>query len=325
MREMGRPAQALVAMVMVTRPPWDNGSMRADVGGIEIEYETHGHPDDPPLLLVHGLGAQLTAWDPGFVERLVERGYHVIRFDNRDIGLSTKVVFPDGLDPMTEILRALGGETVDAPYRLSDMAADAVGLLDVLGIDRAHVLGVSMGGMIVQQMAIDAPHRVASLTSIMSTTGDPDVGQAEPEVLALMMTEPAAERAAIIDAAVAVSEAIASPGLFDEERARVMAEVAYERSYYPQGTPQQALAIMASGSRTEALGAVPVPALVIHGDSDPLVHHSGGERTAAALPNAEFILVEGMAHDLPELFWNHVITAVCTHTARVTSDAESVS
>jgi pimeloyl-ACP methyl ester carboxylesterase len=293
--------------------------MQADLGTLTIEYETHGDPEDPTLLLVHGLGAQLIAWDDEFVQRFVERGYHVVRFDNRDIGLSTKIDMPDDMDVLTAILEALGGSPVDAPYLLSDMADDALGLLEVLEIERAHILGVSMGGMIVQQMAINAPHRIASMTSIMSTTGDPDVGQAEPDVLGLLMAPPPPGRDAIIDAAVAVSEAIASPGLFDEERARRLAAAAYDRSFYPEGTPQQGLAILASGSRTEALRSIDVPALVIHGDSDPLVHYSGGERTAEAIPNAEFILIEGMAHDIPELMWNRVITAVCEHTARVST------
>lgn len=291
--------------------------MQADLGTITLEYETHGDPQDPTILLVHGLGAQLVAWDPEFVQRIVDAGYHVVRFDNRDIGLSTKVAFPDGVDALTEILRHFGGETVEAPYLLSDMANDAIGLLDHLGVDRAHVVGVSMGGMISQQIAINAPHRVASLTSIMSTTGDPDVGQADPNVLGLLMTPPPAGRDAAIEASVAVSAAIASPGLFDEPRARTMAAIAYDRSFYPDGTPHQGLAIVASGSRTDALRMVDVPALVIHGNADPLVDVSGGHRTAEALPNAELLVIDGMGHDIPMLHWNQVIDAITTHAAKV--------
>ena len=291
--------------------------MQAQVGDVAIEYETHGDPSGAPLLLVHGLGAQLVAWDDRFVERLVAEGFFVVRFDNRDIGLSTKVAIPQDLDPLHEVVRGLAGESIVAPYVLADMAADALGLLEVLEIDRAHVLGVSMGGMIVQQMAIAAPHRVATLTSVMSTTGDPDVGYADPEVLALMLTPPSSsDRAAVIDAGVVVGEAIASPGHFDAARARRMATLAYDRSHYPLGTPKQALAILASGSRTDALASVAVPALVIHGDADPLVHWSGGQRTAEALPNSEFLLIEGMGHDLPEVFWGEFTSSLRAHTAQ---------
>ncbi|MFZ4516038.1 MAG: alpha/beta fold hydrolase [Acidimicrobiia bacterium] len=291
--------------------------MQTLVGNVVIEFEVLGDRANPAVLLVHGLGAQLTAWDEAFCQRFIDAGYCVIRFDNRDVGLSSKVPFPADLDIPSEVLRGLAGEPITSPYTLADMAADAVGVLDACNISRAHVLGVSMGGMIVQQMAIQAPSRVATLTSIMSTTGDLDVGYADPAVLAALMASPPPGRDAAIANSVAVSEMIASPGLFDEVRARRVAALAYDRCFFPEGVGQQGLAIVASGSRFEELGGVQVPTLVIHGDADPLVHWSGGERTAAAIPNAELLLVPGMAHDLPELLWPRVVGAICDHVARV--------
>lgn len=293
--------------------------MQTSVGDITLEFETLGNPNNPALLLVHGLGAQLVAWDDNFCQRFVDAGYCVIRFDNRDVGLSSKVAFPPDLDVLGAIVRGLSGERVDAPYTLADMASDAVAVLDACNVERAHVLGVSMGGMIVQQMAIQSPHRMHSMTSIMSTTGDLDVGGAEPEVLAALMAPPPPGRDAAIESSVAVSEMIASPGLFNEERARRMATLAYDRCFFPNGTAQQGLAIVASGSRTEALRSVPVPALVIHGNADPLVHWSGGARTAEAIPGAEFVLIDGMAHDLPELLWDRVVSIVNQHAASVSA------
>lgn len=289
---------------------------RTQANGIEIEFETFGDPDDPALLMVMGLGAQMVAWDEDFCHGLVDRGFHVIRFDNRDVGLSSKVDVPDDWDPMAAILSGFSGGEAQALYRLADMAADAVGLLDALEIEAAHLVGASMGGMIVQQFAIDHADRVCSLTSIMSTTGDLDVGAPDPEVLPVLIQPPPAEREASIEHAVAGSRAIGSPDHFDEDMARARAERSFDRCFYPLGVGNQLAAIMASGSRTDALRSVDRPALVIHGDADPLVDVSGGRRTAEAIPGAELMVIEGMGHDLPRPFWAPVIEAVTALAAR---------
>src|SRR3954447_2345159 len=220
--------------------------MRAPSNGIEIEYETFGDPADPPLLLVMGLGAQLVSWDVELCESLVDRGFFVIRFDNRDVGLSTKVPADPDLDVMAEMMKALGGEKPDAPFLIADMAADAAGLLDHLGLDRVHIVGASMGGMIVQQFAIDYPERLLSLTSIMSTTGDPDVGQPKPEVLPFLLEAAPAEREAYIAHSVEASRTIGSPDHFDEARAAEKAALSFDRCFYPLGTAHQLMAILAS-------------------------------------------------------------------------------
>jgi pimeloyl-ACP methyl ester carboxylesterase len=295
--------------------------MRAPSNGIEIEYETFGDAGDPPLLLVMGLGAQLVSWDVELCESLVDRGFYVIRFDNRDVGLSTKVPVDENLDVMAEMMKAFAGEATVAPYLLADMAADTVGLLDHLGIDRVHLVGASMGGMIVQQVAVDHPERLLSLTSIMSTTGDPDVGQPKPEVLPVLLDPAPAERDAYIAHSVEGSRTIGSPEHFDEDRAALKAGQSFDRCYYPRGTANQLMAILASGSRTEGLRKLDVNTLVIHGDVDPLVTVSGGERTAEVIPGAELMILEGMGHDVPVFYWPQVIEAITGLASRSTAAA----
>jgi pimeloyl-ACP methyl ester carboxylesterase len=292
------------------------GAMRAQSNDIEIEYETFGDPDDPALLLVMGLGAQLLSWDVELCEGLVDRGFFVIRYDNRDVGLSTKIAVDPPVDIMAEITKALAGGPVEAPYSLADMAADGIGLLDALGIDRAHIVGASLGGMIVQTMAVNHPERVLSLTSIMSTTGDPDVGQSDPEVLPILLEPLPSERAAYIAASVEASRAIGSAAHFDEERSARLAGQAFDRCYYPAGVGHQLLAGVASGSRSEGLRGLRVNTLVIHGDVDPLITVSGGERTAEVIPGAELMVLEGMGHDLPAFFRPAVIEAITALAAR---------
>lgn len=296
-------------------------AMRALSNGIEIEFETFGDAGDPPLLLVIGLGAQLVSWDVELCESLVDRGFYVIRFDNRDVGLSTKVPVDENLDVMAEMMKALAGEAPAAPYLLADMAADAVGLLDHLGIDRVHLVGASMGGMIVQQVAVEHPERLLSLTSIMSTTGDPEVGQPKPEVLAVLLDPAPAERDAYIAHSVEGSRTIGSPEHFDEDRAAVKAGQSFDRCYYPRGTANQLMAILASGSRTEGLRKLDINTLVIHGDVDPLVTVSGGERTAEVIPGAELMILEGMGHDMPVFYWPQIIEAITGLAARSTASA----
>jgi pimeloyl-ACP methyl ester carboxylesterase len=293
---------------MPTAPP--------NTAGIELFYETFGDPSGEPLLLVMGLGAQLHIWDEDFVEALVDRGFHVIRFDNRDVGLSTKVEGISSEEAAVRLMARFAGQEIEAPYLLSDMAADAFSLLDHLGIESAHIVGASMGGMIVQQMVIDHPERVRSITSIMSTTGDADVGQPEPAAMAVLMQPPAATREQAIEQAVEGSRAISSPVHFDEDAARARAITSYDRAYHPDGVVRQLLAVVASGSRTAGLGQVDVPALVVHGDADPLVTPSGGHRTAEAISGAELLVLEGMGHDMPPVYWPQIVEAITKVAAR---------
>lgn len=295
---------------------------RAAVNGIELEYETFGEPGDPPLLLVMGLGAQMVSWDVDFCEALVGRGFFVIRFDNRDVGLSTKIDSP-APDLLSAITAALAGETPSAPYLMSDMAGDAWGLLDHLGIERAHIVGASMGGMIVQAMAIEQPERVLSLTSIMSMTGELPYGEPKPEVIPLLLQAAPSEREANIEHNLEASRVISSPEFFDEDRARRRHELAFDRCYYPKGLENQILAIAASGSRDEALRKLDVPALVMHGTEDPLVTPSGGEHTAEVLRGSELMMFEGMGHDLPAHYWSQIIDAICSVAARAVSTSKA--
>jgi len=293
---------------MPTAPPND--------AGIELCYETFGDASGEPMLLVMGLGAQMIVWDDELVQAFVDRGFHVIRYDNRDVGLSTKcdVISPEEVG--ARILSAMGGETPEAPYLLSDLAADGMSLLDHLGIESAHIVGASMGGMIVQQMVIDFPQRVRSVTSIMSTTGDPDVGQPEPQAMAMLLQPPPQTREQAIEQGVVSSRAISSPTHFDEDKARIRAAQTYDRCFHPDGAARQLLAIIASGSRSAALREVDLPALVIHGDADPLVTPSGGARTAEVIPGAELIVLEGMGHDLPPVYWPQIVEAITALAAR---------
>ncbi len=299
----------------------------AAANGIDIWYETFGEPDGAPLLLIMGLGAQATAWDEELCQGLADRGFRVVRYDNRDAGLSTNIDHPP-FDLLATGFAAQAGEEVEVPYLLADLAADAVGPLDALGIDAAHVVGASMGGMIAQTVAIEHPAKVLTLTSIMSTTGDPDVGQPTPEAMALLTASPPADRDAAIDAGLESGRLLAGPEHFDPGRARRRAGEFYVRSFYPRGIGHQLVAILASGSRSEGLRRLDVPALVIHGTADPLVTPSGGRRTAEVIPGAELVELEGMGHDLPELLWPQIIeaiTAVASRTAPSTAAPTTTS
>ncbi len=285
----------------------------ARANGIDIEYDTFGDPADRPMLLIMGLGGQLIAWDDELCSRLAGHGFRVVRFDNRDVGLSTKI---EGA-PVPDIMAVVQGDRSSVPYSLEDMAADATGLLDALGIEKAHVVGVSMGGMIAQVVAIDHPDRVLSLASIMSTMGDPSVGAPTPEAMAVLMRPPPQERDEVIAREVETHKAIGSPGFpVDEERTRRRAAAAYDRSFYPQGVARQVAAVVAASDRTEELSHVDVPTVVIHGTTDPLVTPSGGEATAKAIPGAELIMIEGMGHELPPGAWPTVVDAVVGNAAK---------
>ncbi len=275
--------------------------MRVALGDVEIEYETFGEGE--PLLLVMGLGAQMILWNDGFVDSLVKRGFRVIRFDNRDVGLSTKIKRRIG-DPRLLMARRILGRPVPAPYSLSDMARDAVGLLDHLGIERAHVAGVSMGGMIAQTMAIEHPTRVRSLTSIMSSPGARRHLLSKPRALKMLLRKRPADRAQAIEGALSffgVCGGTTHPP--DVEWLREIAGVAYDRCFHPAGFVRQLAAILASGDRRKGLAGVRVPAVVIHGTVDPLVLHHAGVATAKAIPGARFVSVEGMGHDVPSSLW----------------------
>jgi len=279
---------------------------------IEIEYDTFGSPDDPALLLVMGFTAQLIAWDPAFCEQLAARGRYVIVYDNRDCGLSTHL---DGqrVNPMELMQAQLDGTPMPpSPYTLSDMANDAVGLLDAIGVDRAHIVGASMGGMIVQTIAIEHPDRCLSMTSIMSSPGDPRAGKPAPEALAFLMAPPPAEREAYIANAPGAA-GFTSKRYFDPEKAKDRAAAAFDRAFYPEGATRQLAAIYASGDRTELLAKVTVPSLVLHGRDDNLITPSGGSLTADAIPGASYLLLADMGHDLPEQLWPVIVPAIITY------------
>jgi pimeloyl-ACP methyl ester carboxylesterase len=272
----------------------------ARVGDIEIAYETFGRPGDPPVLLVMGLATQMVGWPDEFCRGLAEQQLFVVRFDNRDIGLSTHVHDAGVPDVMT----VLGGDTSSVAYGLADLADDTVGLLDALGLPDAHVVGASMGGMIAQLVAIRHPKRVRSLTSIMSTTGEAGVGAPAEAAMALLFAPPAADRDGAVQRAVDTYRVIGSPGFeFDEVGLRERAGLSFDRAYDPAGVARQLAAILSAPDRTADLGELAVPTLVIHGEQDALVDVSGGRATAAAIPGSELFLVDGMGHDLPRELW----------------------
>jgi pimeloyl-ACP methyl ester carboxylesterase len=285
--------------------------------GINLEYDTFGDPAARPLLLVMGLGAQMTRWRPEFCELLADEGHFVIRFDNRDVGLSQK--FDEaGVPNMAEIfMQAQAGQPVSAPYTLDDMADDAVGLLDVLGVDRAHVCGASMGGMIVQTMALRHGPRLRSMVSIMSTTGNPELPKATPEASAALVSPAGTTLDEVLDRAVAVSRVVGSPAYPDAAEAiRERARADFERCSYPVGVARQMAAIAASGNRRPYLPKVATPTLVIHGKDDPLVPLAGGIDTHEAIPGSRLAVFEGMGHDLPEALWDDIVRHIAEHTAR---------
>ena len=286
----------------------------ADVGGgITLAYESLGNPSDPTVLLVMGLGMQMLAWDEEFCEQLADRGFHVVRFDNRDVGLSTKV---GGGAP--NVIAGLLGRTGSARYTLNDMAADTVGLLDRLRIDRAHVVGASMGGMIGQTLAARHPDRVGSLCSIMSGPGGRgrDV-MPHLSVLGTLLAKPPSEREAYAAHVSEVFERIGSPGYeHDDERFRERILLMYDRSYYPTGTARQLMAIMAAGDRTAELQRIHCPTLVIHGKADKLMPAAAGEAVARAIPDSRIELIEGMGHDLPAELWPRITKSIADNAAR---------
>ena len=275
----------------------DERASRVGPAGIDVAYQRLGDHDAPLLLLIMGIGAQSIAWPDAFCHALVDHGLQIVRFDNRDIGLSTHM--SDA--PPPDLPAVLTGNMSSVSYTLSDMAADAVGLLDALGFARAHVVGASLGGAIGQTAAIEHPDRVRSLTSMMSTTGDPSVGQPSPEVLSEVFGGPRpVTREDVVQQMIRAFRAVGSPDYpTDENEVAARAGRAYDRAYDPVGVARQAIASIASGDRTERLRHLRVPALVIHGLADRMCDVSGGRATADAIPGAELVLIEGMGHNLP--------------------------
>lgn len=286
----------------------------ARTNGIEICYEIFGADGAEPLLLIMGLGAQMIHWDDDFCRELASRGFRVIRFDNRDIGQSSKMIGGSRLSPFELLKMRFLNIPVAAPYKLSDMANDVVGLMDALKIESAHIVGASMGGMIAQEIAISFPKRVRSLTSIMSTTGDPKVPPPSREAMAVLMAAPPATKEEYF-ARFANTWTVLRAGSFPQDEAldRARAERTFARGLNPAGVGRQLRAILASGSRKERLATVKAPTLVIHGTVDPLVRPEGGRATAAAIPAAKLLMIEGMGHALPIPMWPQIIDAIDKH------------
>jgi pimeloyl-ACP methyl ester carboxylesterase len=293
----------------------------AEVGnGVTLCYETFGSPGDPPLLLIMGLGMQMIAWDDRFCAQLAERGFFVIRYDNRDAGRSTHF---DATPPPS--LAQLVRRRIKRPaYKLADMALDAAGLLGALGLHDAHVAGASMGGMIAQTLAARHPDRVRSLTSIMSNTGARWSGQPALRSYPVLISPVPADRERYVERSVKVFGLIGSPGFErDEAELRDLARRGYERAFHPHATARQLAAIVASGDRRRELRAVRAPTLVIHGEADRLVAPSGGRATARAIPGAQLLTIPGMGHDLPRGAWPQIIGAITDHARAADAAADT--
>jgi len=283
--------------------------------GISIEYDTFGDAQNPTLLWIMGFTAQMTAWSEEFLSLFVQQGFHVVRFDNRDCGLSTKF---DGIVADTDAaIAAAMMQTAPpiVPYTLSDMADDAVGVLDHLEIESAHIIGASMGGMIAQTVALEHQHRTKSLTSIMSVTGDLAYGEPAPEAMAALLAPPPPGRAEYIESA-ATWAVWCSKKYFDLKEAKARAARDYDRSFYPEGAHRQLAAIYASGDRSDALRALKAPTLVIHGRDDTLLTPSGGERTAELIPGSVLLKVADMGHDIPMPLWPMLSDSIGSHARR---------
>jgi pimeloyl-ACP methyl ester carboxylesterase len=283
----------------------------ADVGPVTLCYETFGDPTDPAILLIMGLGTQMIAWREDFCRQLVDRGFFVIRYDNRDCGKSTSM---EGAPITTREL--ITKRVKRPPYTLAEMADDAVGLLDHLEIEKAHIIGASMGGMIGQHVAMRYPARVMSLTSIMSTTGGRLVGQPKMAVLPLFLGRPSGSKEDYVERAVKLFRAIGSKKGFDEDYVREGAAASWDRGINPAGYGRQLAAITADGNRTKRLSRINVPTLVIHGNDDRLISPSGGRATARAIPGAKLLRVDDMGHDLPRAVWPKLIDAITVHAQR---------
>ena len=289
---------------------------KVKANNIEIEYDTFGDPSGEPLLLIMGLGSQMISWVPEFCELFVQKGFYVIRFDNRDVGLSTK--FDDAGVPnvMQVVTKARNGEKIDPPYTLEDMADDAVGLLDALNIEKAHVCGASMGSMIAQVVAYRHPSRVLSLVPIMGSTGNPELPEPKPEAMQVLMVPMPPKRERYIKESVKRWRVLWGSYPYDEELRKKLAEQAYDRSYYPDGQTRQLVAILADGDRREKVKDIKVPTLVIHGKEDPLVPMEGGIDISKNIPGAKLLLIDKMGHSLPPEVWTQVVDAIAENASK---------
>jgi pimeloyl-ACP methyl ester carboxylesterase len=289
---------------------------KANVNNLEIEYETIGDPASKPLLLIAGLGSQLLAWSDEMCENLAKSGFFVIRFDNRDVGLSTK--FEDaGMPNMMEISAAYTrGEIPDIPYTLEDMADDAVGILDVLNINKAHICGASMGGMIAQIIAYRHPSRVQSLTVIMSTTGNPELPPSKPEILMQFFAPVPSEREAYIDEMVKRDSLIYGNFTYDEDQGRDYRTKEYDRSYYPKGIARQLAAMAIPGNIKTKISAIQAPTIVIHGSEDPFNHIEAGKEIASVIPGANLLILDGMGHSFPHEVIPPIINALVANSKK---------
>jgi pimeloyl-ACP methyl ester carboxylesterase len=280
---------------------------------LELEYDVTGDAGAPPLVLVMGFAQQLIAWDPSFCAKIADRGFRVVRFDNRDVGLSTKL----SKLGVPEFMRVMMGDASAAPYGIEAMADDLAGLLTALDVRAAHIVGASMGGFIVQEAAIRHPARVLSVAPIMSTTGNRAAAQSKPEALAMLMMPPPTDRAGMLDRAVKLWKVLGSPGFpFDQERILARAGAAWDRSHDADGVARQAAAVFTQRDRTADLAKLKVPTVVIHGAEDPLISVSGGEATANVIPGAKLVVVPGMGHDLPEGAWDTIVDAIVDNARR---------
>jgi pimeloyl-ACP methyl ester carboxylesterase len=291
---------------------------RIKARGLEFEYETFGDPGAAPMLLVMGLGAQMLAWPEPFCQMLAERGFLVIRYDNRDVGLSARLDHLGVPNPLQVFAGA-----VPPAYTIDDLADDAAGILDALGIKAAHVVGASMGGFIVQALAVRHPEKVLSLTSFMSDLGGADAVPATPDVIALLLSPPPTDREGLIEHGVKLSRAFWGARYFDEDRARTSRTAAVDRAISIEGTARQAGACLARPSRREALGGLRVPALVIHGSADPLVPFENGKRTAEAIPGARLLVLEEAGHDVPPAFYEAIADAIADTAGAATAAPEA--
>ena len=289
--------------------------------GLTIEYDTFGDRGSDPVLLIMGLGMQMTAWRPEFCESLVARGHYVVRFDNRDIGLSTKFEGARAPGKLRYLMHHVFHMNLGAPYSLQDMATDAVGVLDALGIDSAHVVGASMGGMIAQLLTAGHPQRVKSLTSLMSTSGKPGLPRAKPELVKHMFTNRprSGDPAAVLEHTVATLKMLGSPAYpRSDAEWRELISASIQRSFYPQGVVRQLAAIVADGSRVERLKTIRTPTLVIHGREDPLVPVEGGIDTARHVQNSRLEIIDGMGHDIPPPLVGRITGLIADHAANGT-------
>lgn len=298
-----------------TTPPSEAGDIPVSAeqfapvaAGVQLCYQTFGSPDGEPLLLVMGLGGPMNWWSEELCEQFVRAGFFVVRFDNRDIGRSSRL---EGRVTRAQLARAFVGHRTPAPYALSDMAADATGLMDHLGWDAAHVVGISMGGMIVQTLAVEHPARVRSLTSVMSTLGRRTVGWQHPSLLPQLIARKTVGREAYVSSAARMWDLIGSPAYpTDEAERRARAEETFDRGVPAAGVLRQMLAILTQPDRSRRLAELEVPAAVMHGSADKMVHVSGGRATARALRDAELLVVEGMGHDMPRQLFDTLVDLV---------------